>query len=86
MASILPAANSTSPYRAKLSAIASTPGGYLYRYEGVRNPGEHLIERRDIGENQLRQLAQRFLKDHGTTAPAAKPPVPLKRQQQFELT
>lgn len=54
--------------------------------EGVRNPGEHLIERRDIGENQLRQLAQRFLKDHGTTAPAAKPPVPLKRQQQFELT
>lgn len=54
--------------------------------EGFRNPGEHLIERRDIGENQLRQLAQRFLKDHGTPAPASRPPVPLKRQQQFELT
>lgn len=31
--------------------------------EGVHNPGEHLVERRDIGENQLRQLAQRFLKE-----------------------
>jgi len=33
--------------------------------EGVRNPGEHLVERRDIGEGQLRALAQQFLKEHG---------------------
>ncbi|KRV74531.1 DEAD/DEAH box helicase [Pseudomonas citronellolis] len=53
--------------------------------EGVRNPGEHLIERRDIGENQLRQLAQRFLKDHGQAMPPAAA-VPIRRQQEFELT
>ncbi|WP_198551380.1 MULTISPECIES: hypothetical protein [unclassified Stenotrophomonas] len=39
--------------------------------EGVRNPGEHLVERRDVGEHQLRALAQQFLKDHGhAIAPA----------------
>lgn len=53
--------------------------------EGVRNPGEHLIERRDIGENQLRQLAQRFLKEQGQALPAPAA-VPIRRQQEFELT
>jgi SNF2 family DNA or RNA helicase len=37
--------------------------------EGVRNPGEHLVERRDAGENQLRQLAARFLSDAGELIP-----------------
>lgn len=38
--------------------------------EGVRNPDDNLVERRDTGENQLRQLAQSFLKEHGHDAPA----------------
>lgn len=54
--------------------------------EGVRNPGEHLVERRDIGENQLRQLAQRFLKERGASTPDSKAPTPLRRQPQLELT
>ncbi|GHH52456.1 SNF2-related protein [[Pseudomonas] boreopolis] len=33
--------------------------------EGVRNPGEALIERVDAGEHTLRALAQRFLQEHG---------------------
>ena len=33
--------------------------------EGVRNPGEHLVERRDVGENSLRALAAQFLSSHG---------------------
>ena len=33
--------------------------------EGVRSPGEHLVERRDVGENQLRALAQQFLQRQG---------------------
>lgn len=35
--------------------------------EGVRNPGEGLIERVDTGENQLRRLAATFLKSRGQT-------------------
>jgi superfamily II DNA or RNA helicase len=54
--------------------------------EGVRNPGTNLVERRDIGENQLRQLAQRFLKEQGVTLPSTSEPVALRPQQQFELT
>lgn len=52
--------------------------------EGVRNPGEHLIERRDIGESHLRLLAQRFLAEHGASAPPAKTR-PIHREQQLEL-
>lgn len=54
--------------------------------EGVRNPGDNLVERRDIGENQLRQLAQRFLKEQGVAIPSTSEPVALRPQQQFELT
>lgn len=53
--------------------------------EGVRNPGEHLVERRDIGENQLRMLAQRFLREQGQQVPVATKPTPIG-QQLFELT
>lgn len=34
--------------------------------EGVRSPGEHLVERLDVGENQLRALAVQFLQKQGT--------------------
>lgn len=56
--------------------------------EGVRNPGDNLIERRDLGENQLRQLAKQFLKDSGAQVPQVVKPTPItvKAQQQFELT
>lgn len=33
--------------------------------EGVRSPGEHLVERLDVGENQVRALAQQFLQKQG---------------------
>ncbi len=33
--------------------------------EGVRSPGEHLVERLDVGENQLRALAMQFLQKQG---------------------
>lgn len=33
--------------------------------EGVRSPGEHLVERLDVGENQLRALAMQFLQQQG---------------------
>lgn len=42
--------------------------------EGVRNPGENLVERRDIGENQLRVLAQQFLKEQGQPLPTTSSP------------
>lgn len=53
--------------------------------EGVRNPGEHLVERIDVGENHLRQLAQSFLKDQGLALPAGPSPTPIRRQQEFQL-
>ncbi|HEK3608660.1 helicase SNF2 (plasmid) [Pseudomonas aeruginosa] len=37
--------------------------------EGVRNPGENLVERIDIGENQLRALAKMFLAKVGEAVP-----------------
>ncbi|MFO6263177.1 C-terminal helicase domain-containing protein, partial [Pseudomonas aeruginosa] len=49
--------------------VSDVLGVKLEQIEGVRNPGEHLVERRDLGENQLRQLAQRFLADHGVKVP-----------------
>lgn len=45
--------------------VAEVLGLKREQIEGVRNPGENLIERRDIGENQLRHLAQEFLKRRG---------------------
>jgi len=38
-----------------------------------------------MGENNLRQLAQRFLKDQGQPMPPTKV-LPFRAQQEFELT
>lgn len=60
--------------------------------EGVRNPGENLVERIDIGENQLRALARKFLAGAGITIPEEPKVVPLhkagqsrQRYEQHEL-
>lgn len=37
--------------------------------EGVRNPGQHLVERADLGENQLKHLARRYLVAQGEALP-----------------
>lgn len=42
--------------------------------EGVRNPGEHLVERIDIGENHLRRLAQQFLSGQVSQEPIGAEP------------
>lgn len=47
--------------------------------EGVRNPGDNLIERADLGENNLRALAKAFLAKAGISVPESKPVVPLKK-------
>ncbi|MFL1449377.1 SNF2-related protein [Pseudomonas tritici] len=47
--------------------------------EGVRNPGKNLVERADIGENQLRALAKRFLTDAGIEVPADTKVIPLHK-------
>ncbi|MFU3337093.1 ATP-dependent helicase, partial [Pseudomonas aeruginosa] len=57
--------------------VSDVLGVKLEQIEGVRNPGEHLVERRDLGENQLRQLAQRFLADHGVKVPRTSHPTPI---------
>ena len=46
--------------------------------EGVRNPGDNLIERRDVGENQLRMLAKQFLQDRGEKVPEEAKPTPIR--------
>ena len=46
--------------------VADVLGVKREQIEGVRNPGEHLVERRDIGENQLRALAKAFLEAKGS--------------------
>lgn len=51
--------------------VADVLGVKREQIEGVRNPGENLIERRDVGENQLRVLAQEFLKSRGLSVPVA---------------
>ncbi|HBO4849197.1 TPA: DEAD/DEAH box helicase [Pseudomonas aeruginosa] len=66
--------------------VSDVLGVKLEQIEGVRNPGEHLVERRDLGENQLRQLAQRFLADHGVKVPRTSHPTPIHQQPPFELT
>ena len=49
--------------------------------EGVRNPGQNLVERRDIGENQLRLLAQQFLKANGIKVEHDRAPADLAAYQ-----
>lgn len=49
--------------------------------EGVRNPGDNLVERRDIGENQLRALAKRFLEDNGVKLPDMPAAIPFIKQK-----
>jgi hypothetical protein len=46
--------------------------------EGVRNPGDNLIERRDVGENQLRMLAKQFLLEQGEPIPGESAPTPIR--------
>ncbi|MGE8046008.1 SNF2-related protein [Pseudomonas monteilii] len=46
--------------------------------EGVRNPGDNLVERRDVGENQLRLLAKQFLEEQGEHMPADPAPTPIR--------
>jgi len=53
--------------------------------EGVRNPGENLVERQDIGENQLRALAKRFLSEAGIEMPEEPKVVPLRKQASRKL-
>lgn len=57
--------------------VSDVLGVKLEQIEGVRNPGENLVERVDIGENQLRALAKRFLADAGEKAPAEASVLPL---------
>lgn len=47
--------------------------------EGVRNPDDNLIERRDTGGNQLRQLAEKFLRDNNAL-PHVAAPTPIRKQ------
>ena len=49
--------------------VADVLGVKREQIEGVRNPGEHLVERRDVGENQLRALAKAFLEAKGHPVP-----------------
>lgn len=81
--------------------IYSTIGkdGYVLRAilprrerRGLSNPGENLVERIDIGEDQLRALARKFLAGAGITIPEEPKVVPLhkagqsrQRYEQHEL-
>jgi SNF2 family DNA or RNA helicase len=49
--------------------------------EGVRNPDDDLIQRLDVGGNQLRQLAQKFLKDNNVVLDEVVTPI----RKQLEL-
>jgi SNF2 family DNA or RNA helicase len=55
--------------------VADVLGIKREQIEGVRNPGQGLIERVDIGENQLRRLAAEFLTSRGIAAPTEKPAI-----------
>ncbi|MFJ3487134.1 SNF2-related protein [Pseudomonas sp. NPDC090202] len=48
--------------------------------EGVRNPDDDLIQRLDVGENHLRSLAEKYLKDNNVVLPAAAPVSPIRKQ------
>jgi len=45
--------------------VSAVLGVKREQIEGVRSPGEHLVERLDVGENQLRALAQQFPQQQG---------------------
>lgn len=53
--------------------MADVLGVKREQIEGVRNPGAHLIERRDVGENALRALAAQVLKHKGERVPVPAP-------------
>lgn len=48
--------------------------------EGVRNPDDDLLQRLDVGENHLRSLAEKYLKDHNVVLPSAAPVTPIRKQ------
>lgn len=48
--------------------------------EGVRNPQDDLLQRLDVGENHLRSLAEKYLKDNNVVLPAAEPVAPIRKQ------
>ena len=55
--------------------------------EGVRNPGDNLVERIDTGENQLRRLASEFLKSRGISTEHDNTVVPMPaRREAVETT
>lgn len=64
--------------------VAEVLGVKREQIEGVRNPGEHLVERIDTGENQLRRLAAEFLKSHGLAAAVDSTVVPLRAREETE--
>lgn len=59
--------------------IADVLGIKREQIEGVRNPGENMVERKDTGERQLRALAQSFLKSTGEALPEENVVVPFAR-------
>ncbi|QIB08972.1 DEAD/DEAH box helicase (plasmid) [Pseudomonas fluorescens] len=48
--------------------------------EGVRNPQDDLLQRLDVGENHLRSLAEKYLRDNNVVLPVAEPATPLRKQ------
>ena len=48
--------------------------------EGVRNPTDDLLQRLDVGENHLRSLAEKYLKDNNVVLPVAEPVTPIRKQ------
>lgn len=64
--------------------VAEVLGVKREQIEGVRNPGEHLVERIDTGENQLRRLAAEFLKSQGQRPAEDTTVVPLRVREEIE--
>lgn len=54
--------------------VADVNGVKREQIEGVRNPDEGLIERIDIGQHQLRRLAEEFLAGRGIAVPPPEVP------------
>lgn len=74
-----------------VSALGSDPiildvlGVKREQIEGVRNPGNNLVERADIGENSLRALAKAFLAKAGIEVPERGPAVLNKPEGKMPL-
>jgi SNF2 family DNA or RNA helicase len=62
--------------------VSDVLGVKRQQIEDVRNPNENLIERRDIGENQLRALAREFLNAKGHTVPQTSSVTPLPNNRE----